>query len=102
LLLFATPAFCQTRFCGPAYETVSELQNQYGDQVNFIHIEVFTGLPNPEESGFKLAPSVEVFGLESEPWAFLIDEGGTVVYRVEGLFSSEELERQLRAHLDLS
>lgn len=102
LLLFATPAFCQTRFCGPAYETVSELQNQYGDQVNFIHIEVFTGLPNPEESGFKLAPSVEVFGLESEPWAFLIDDSGTVVYRVEGLFSAEELERQLRAHLDLS
>jgi hypothetical protein len=99
LLLFATPAFCQTRFCGPAYETVSDLQAQYGDQFNFIHVEVFTGLPDPAASGFKLAPAVEAFGLESEPWAFLIDEGGIVQYRVEGLFSGEELERQLRAQL---
>ncbi len=101
LLLFATPAFCQTRFCGPAYDIVSSLQQQYADQVNFIHVEVFLGLPNPEESGFKLAPSVEAFGLESEPWAFFIDEQGTIIYRVEGLFTAEELERQLRAYLNL-
>jgi hypothetical protein len=101
LLLFATPAFCQTRFCGPAYETTSALQAEYGDQVNFLHIEVFLGLPNPEESGFKLAPSVEVFGLESEPWVFFIDEQGTILYRVEGLFAGAEIERQIKAHLDL-
>ena len=32
VLLFATPAFCQTRFCGPAYEQMSELQSRYGDR----------------------------------------------------------------------
>jgi len=101
MLLFATPAFCQTRFCGPAYEMVSSLQEQYGDRVNFIHIEVFQGLPNPADSGFKLSPVVEVFGLESEPWVYLIDRGGSVVYRFEGLFTVAELERQLRAHLGL-
>ena len=101
LLLFATPGFCQTRFCGPAYETASGLHAQYGDQVNFLHVEVFLGLPNPEESGFKLAPSVEVFGLESEPWVFFIDEQGTILYRVEGLFAGTEIERQIRAHLGL-
>lgn len=101
LLLFATPAFCQTRFCGPAYETTSALQAEYGDQLNFLHVEVFLGLPNPEESGFKLAPSVEVFGLESEPWVFFIDEQGTILYRVEGLFSGAEIERQIKTHLGL-
>lgn len=101
LLLFATPAFCQTRFCGPAYEMTSALQAEYGDRVNFLHVEVFLGLPNPEERGFKLAPSVEVFGLESEPWVFFIDEQGTILYRVEGLFSGVEIERQIRAHLGL-
>lgn len=101
MLLFATPEFCQTRFCGPAYETFDNLQKRYGDRVDFIHIEVFDGLPNPANSGFKLAPPVEVFGLQSDPWLYLIDEEGTVVYRVEGLFTSEEIERQLQAQLQL-
>lgn len=101
LLLFATPAFCQTRFCGPAYEIANALQQRYGDRVNVIHVEVFLGLPNPEESGFKLAPAVEAFGLESEPWAFFIDEQGIILYRVEGLFTGAEIERQLKAHLGL-
>jgi len=100
MLLFATPEFCQTRFCGPAYDMVSGLQEQYGDRVNFIHVEVFQGLPNPADSGFKLSPVVEAFGLESEPWVYLIDRGGSVVYRVEGLFTPAELERQVRAHLE--
>ncbi len=101
MLLFATPEFCQTRFCGPAYSTFTSLQKRYGDRVNFIHIEVFAGLPNPANSGFKLAPPVEVFGLQSDPWLYLIDEQGTVIYRVEGLFTSQELEQQLQAGLDL-
>ena len=101
LLLFATPAFCQTRFCGPAYETANRLHQEYGDRMNFIHVEVFTGLPNPAQSGFKLAPAVEAFGLESDPWAYLIDDQGTVVYRVEGLFTAEEIERHVQAQLGL-
>jgi hypothetical protein len=101
LLLFATPEFCQTRFCGPAYEMFNYLHQGYGDQVNFIHVEVFAGLPDPAYYGFKLAPTVEAFGLESDPWVYLIDDKGTVVYRVEGLFTREELERQLSAHLGL-
>jgi hypothetical protein len=101
LLLFATPEFCQTRFCGPAYNTFNNLQKRYGDRLNFIHIEVFAGLPNPANSGFKLAPPVEVFGLQSDPWVFLIDAQGTVLYRVEGLFTTAEIEEQLLAHLDL-
>lgn len=47
VLLFATPAFCMTRFCGPSYETASELQAQFGDRVCFLHVEIYTGLPNP-------------------------------------------------------
>lgn len=101
LLLFATPAFCQTRFCGPAYETANSLYQKYGERMNFIHVEVFGGLPDPAANGFKLAATVEAFGLQSDPWAYLIDAEGTVVYRVEGLFGAEELERQAQARLGL-
>ena len=101
LLLFATPEFCQTRFCGPAYEIFNNLHSRYGDRVNFIHVEVFAGLPNPAQSGFKLAPAVEAFGLESDPWVYLIDEAGTVIYRLEGLFTEAEIERRLKADLEM-
>jgi hypothetical protein len=101
LLLFATPEFCQTRFCGPAYEIFSDLHNRHGAHMNFIHIEVFAGLPNPANSGFKLAPAVEAFGLASDPWLYLIGKNGDVLYRVEGLFTAAEIEQQLQAQLGL-
>lgn len=99
LVLFATPAFCQTRFCGPAYQITSELQKKYGEVVNFIHIEVYTGLPDPAVNNWQLAPAMVEFGLRTEPWTFLIDGEGTVVYRVEGLFTTAEIERQLQLAL---
>lgn len=97
LLLFATPAFCHTRFCGPAYEQASELQSRYGDTINFIHVEVYTGLPNPADNNWEIAPAMEAFGLTTEPWLYLINANGQVVYRVEGVFTTAEIERQLQA-----
>ena len=101
LLLFATPAFCQTRFCGPSYEIFNELYGFYKDQINFIHVEVFSGLPNPEINNYAVTPAMEKFGLESEPWVFLIDKNGSVLYRVEGLFTLDELKKNINAFLDL-
>ena len=101
LLLFATPAFCQTRFCGPSYEIFNELADLYQDQMNFIHVEVFSGLPNPEANNWAVTPSMEQFGLQSEPWIFLIDENGTVLYRVEGLFTLQEIEHHIQEKIEL-
>jgi hypothetical protein len=102
VLLFATPAFCQTRFCGPAYEMTSELQTQYADQMNFIHVEIYSGLPDPSVNNWQLAPAMEAFGLSTEPWLYLLDSSGVVVYRVEGLFTVEEVEQYIPAVLDPS
>lgn len=95
VLLFATPAFCQTRFCGPSYEIANELQQKYGDQVNFVHVEIYTGLPDPSRNNWEVAPAMTAFGLSTEPWLFLIDRKGIVVYRVEGLFTVDEIEQYL-------
>jgi hypothetical protein len=95
VLLFATPAFCQTRFCGPAYEQASELQSRYGDSFNFVHVEVYTGLPNPAANNWEVAPAMTAFGLTTEPWLYVIDADGTIVYRVEGVFTTAEVERHL-------
>jgi hypothetical protein len=42
VVTFATPAFCQTRFCGPVVdEVVLPLAKDYAGRANFIHIEPY-------------------------------------------------------------
>ena len=101
LLLLATPAFCQTRFCGPAYEMISELTPSYDDRLNFVYSEAFSGLPDPAVNGFQPSQAMTAFGLESEPWVYFVDEEGTIVYRLEGLFTVEEIEHELQTRLGL-
>lgn len=96
LLLFATPAFCQSRLCGPAYDIASTVHKKLGDSLNYVHIEVYTGLPNPQENNFEVDPAMKAFGLQTEPWAFIIDRTGTITYRVEGLFTEDEIESHLK------
>jgi hypothetical protein len=97
VLLFATPAFCQTRLCGPSYDTVSDLQKKYGDALNFVHVEVYTGLPNPAATNYQLDPAMTAFGLSTEPWIFIIDTSGTITWRVEGLVTNDEVEQHLKS-----
>lgn len=40
------------------------------------------------------------FGLSTEPWLYLIDAAGTVTYRVEGLFTADEIAHHLLALLE--
>ena len=95
ILLLATPAFCQTRFCGPAYEIATTLETEFGDTVNFIHVEVYAGLPDPSQNDWQLSPVMAAFGLETEPWMYVMDTDGQVIYRAEGMFTEEELAMHL-------
>ena len=70
------------------------------DQINFVHVEIYTGLPDPSANNWEVAPAMTAFGLSTEPWLFLIDRNGVVVYRVEGLFTVDEVEHYLPALLD--
>lgn len=40
-LLFATPALCRSRVCGPVVDEAAQLQSVYGGRVAFIHNEVY-------------------------------------------------------------
>ena len=95
-LLFATPALCQSRVCGPVVDIAEQLQSQYGDRMEFIHQEVYV----ENEPGKGLRPPVKAFNLESEPWLFVIDQDGRVAARLEGSFGVEEFGRAVEAGLD--
>ena len=94
VLIFATPALCQSRVCGPVVDVTEQVKAEYGDEAAFIHMEIY------EDNEFdpknpKLRPQVEAFGLFTEPWLFVIDENGEVTTRIEGAFSVTELEQAL-------
>jgi hypothetical protein len=96
VLLFATPALCQSRVCGPVVDVTEQVKSEYGDDVAFIHMEIYEDNQyDPENPKFR--PQVTAFGLFTEPWIFLIDEDGNVESRIEGAFSVSELENKVDA-----
>lgn len=93
VLVFSTPAYCQTAACGPLLENVKSIIPSHAD-VNFIHVEVYTGLQDADfaPDSAHLAPSVLEWKLPSEPWVFVLDSQGIVRGRFEGVIDAAELE----------
>jgi hypothetical protein len=91
VLLFATPALCQSRVCGPVVDVAEQLKAETGNDVAFVHMEIFEDNTPP-----KLRSQVKAYGLPTEPWLFVIDENGKVSTRIEGAFSAAELQAALQ------
>jgi hypothetical protein len=95
LLLFATPALCQSRVCGPVTDVAEEVNSEYGDRVDFIHMEVY----RENDPTKRYRPQLEAWHLRNEPYAFAIDRRGIVVERLEGAYSARELRVAVRKSL---
>lgn len=91
-LLFATPQLCLSRVCGPVTDIALQLREEYGEEIDFIHQEVY--VDNDPSKG--LRPPLEAFRLETEPWLFTIDAEGRVAARLEGSFGFRDFEAALR------
>ncbi|HAL47112.1 MAG TPA: hypothetical protein DCP37_05110 [Dehalococcoidia bacterium] len=94
LVTFASPAYCQTATCGPQVDVVKDLKDNRSGSMNFIHIEVFD---NPTEiegdlTRAKISPTMEEWGLVTEPWTFVMDGQGAVRAKFEGFVTAAELE----------
>jgi hypothetical protein len=88
VLLFATPALCQSRVCGPVTDIAEQVKQESGDRVAFIHQEIYNN--NNINDGPR--PQMRAFHLNTEPWAFVIDKSGKVSTVLQGPFSVQELE----------
>jgi hypothetical protein len=91
VLLFATPQLCQSRVCGPVVDVAEQVKANSGDDVEFIHMEVYRD--NRIDRGIR--PQLAAFHLQSEPWLFVFDRSGKVATRIEGAFSEGELEQAI-------
>lgn len=92
VLMFATPKLCASRVCGPVVDVGAQVQDKAGDDVIFIHNEIYKD--NDLNAGFM--PQVTEFGLPSEPYTFVIDADGRVVEQLQGPFVAEELEAAIK------
>lgn len=107
LIIFATPAFCQSATCGPALDVVKQVARSYKGKVNFVHVEPYqlqktdTGLQpilgGPQKKDLQTVPAANDFGLLTEPFAFVLDAGGLVAAKFDGIMGQDELKSALDA-----
>jgi hypothetical protein len=91
-VMFATPALCQSQYCGPVLDELLEVRDAYGDRITFVHVEIYRS-----NRGADLSPTVEAWGIDSEPWFYTVDAAGTIVGRLDGAFGRDEIVQQLDA-----
>jgi hypothetical protein len=95
VLVFATPALCQSRVCGPVVDVVDQVRADIGKKAAFIHQEIYKD--NRVEKG--LRPQLVKWRLASEPWTFVIDRSGRITDRFEGAISVPELRAAVKKTL---
>jgi hypothetical protein len=96
VLVFATPAFCQSRTCGPIVDVVQAVQRRFADTgIRFIHVEIYKH--NDPTAGFNRW--VKEWTLPTEPFIFLVGKDGRIKARFEGSVSVPELAGAVRRYL---
>lgn len=128
VILFGTPAFCETLTCGPVMQTIMlPLYEEYSEQANFVHVEPYfveearsgqglCAVPAfnvqlaragvPEGPGMcPLLPEEELeavgesWNLTTEPVTFVVDGEGIIAGKFEAVTGLEEVERVLVTEL---
>ncbi len=84
--LIGTPAYCQTGVCGPILDLLLELRADFGEEMTFIHAEVYA-----DDTLKETAPAVQAYELDFEPLLFVTDATGNLVARLDAVFDKSEM-----------
>jgi hypothetical protein len=99
VIVFSTPAYCTSAFCGPVNEEVEDLFEDYKERVDFIHIEIWRDrlanppVLNPTAKEWLLRPD----GGLAEPIVYVIDKNGVIYDRWEGPVARNIMETSIKA-----
>ncbi|MGH2529062.1 MAG: hypothetical protein ACRDH0_07005 [Actinomycetota bacterium] len=95
LVVFATPVYCVSRFCGPVTDLVVELAKRYDDRAVFIHVEIWRDF---QDQVINRAAADWLLRNDdlTEPWLYLIGADGTILDRWASLFAEDEVAEALR------
>lgn len=77
VLTIGTPAFCETRFCGPLVDQLMKVQATHKAKANFVHIELYK---DDKEAVAKqiLSPAAKAWRTELEPVTYYIRPNGKI------------------------
>jgi hypothetical protein len=91
VVVFSTPVFCQSQFCGPVTDMVDELSRMYADRADFIHVEVW-------KDGQKrvVNDTLKEWNMDAEPWVYVIGADGKIVMRLDNVATRAEIEPYLK------
>jgi hypothetical protein len=96
LAVFATPVYCESRFCGPVTDMVAGLAEDYGEVAEFVHIEIWHDFQeleiNRAAADWLLTPDGDL----TEPWVYLIGKDGRVLARWDNVATVQEIEPWLK------
>jgi len=98
LVLFSTPAYCQSQFCGPSTDALAQLAKTYANRAVFIHIEIYKSYTAKAEV-LNQAAAQWLFhnGDLTEPWLYMIGANGIIQHQWGPLFSVSEVANDLKA-----
>jgi hypothetical protein len=104
VLIFATPAFCTSRICGPTLDKVKAVAAEQ-PAVTFINVEPYrmTFANNQLQpvldanNQLQTNDASDVFNLLSEPWIFVIDGDGIIRGSFEAIAGPDELKAAIAA-----
>ncbi|HEY8636832.1 MAG TPA: hypothetical protein VIL81_06160 [Candidatus Limnocylindrales bacterium] len=97
LVVFSTPVYCVSRFCGPVTDLVAELAAEYGDRADFIHVEIYRDFQAGQVNQAALDWLQTADGDLREPWTFLIGADGRIAGSWDTVVTRSEIEPLLRS-----
>jgi hypothetical protein len=104
VLVFATPAFCQSAQCAPTLAGVKKAAEKAPPNVAFINVEPYRMTNNggnlqpilDEYNQLQTVEAVDQWGILTEPWIYTVDRTGVVRGSFEGAVSDAELEAAIK------
>lgn len=103
VVVFSTPVYCQSQFCGPITNAVGDLAERYGDRAAFVHVEVWRNydeatLNDAFDTWANKGKDVGVKGAGEgrEPWVFAVGADGRIAHRWDNVLDLAALEAWLQ------
>jgi hypothetical protein len=95
VVVFSSPVYCISRFCGPITDMVGGLAKTYGDRASFVHVEIWQDYS--KQIGNKAATDwLYRNDTVTEPWVFLVGADGKIAARWDNVVTQAEIEPLLQ------
>jgi hypothetical protein len=101
VVLFGTPAYCESLMCGPEVQELQRLAAEYPDRAVYIHVEIWKNydrqVVNRGAADWLLWERPDGTPEMTEPWLYLIGADGVIVDRWGSLFDTQEVASAIEA-----